>query len=59
MDKIPSSEAISQEMFCLLWNPTVHLRAHKSLPPVPILNDINPHTQFLSDSFYYYPPIFA
>jgi len=32
----------SQEMPLILWNPEVHYHIHNSLPPVPILSQINP-----------------
>jgi len=46
MQQSPSWEAdrfsASQEIPCFLWDPKVHYRIHKRLPPVPILRQLDP-----------------
>jgi hypothetical protein len=49
MELSPSDKLIvhsaSQENSCLLWDPKIHYRVHKTLPPVHILHQTNPvHT---------------
>jgi hypothetical protein len=45
MEQSPSWEATrfsaSQEIPHILWNPKVHYRTYKYLPPVPVLTQIN------------------
>jgi hypothetical protein len=51
MEQSPSGEANScspsQEIPHLSWNPKVHSHVHKSLPLVPVLNQIHPVHTFL------------
>jgi hypothetical protein len=46
IEQSPSSETnqflASQEIPCISWSHNVHYRKYKYMPPVPILNQINP-----------------
>ena len=66
IEQSPSWEAnrfsASQEILRILRNPKFHNRIHKSPPPVPILNHINPihaPNPIPENWSQYYPPIYT
>jgi len=57
-----NSSSTSQELACILWNRKVQRRFHNSIPPVPILSQINAvqvPNRFPRVRVYNYPPIHA